>query len=198
MALPGHGFSLQYRVCTSDPEQSLPPNAGGGLSQVLNRSCIPPPHESEQDPHKPHCDHLPSTVDKNTFVQPVFSEWLPQRIRKNLVVKLHRAVVQYKVMRKRAETGVRGAFSPTPSFLNRAHLIFTWLVLFSQSPYNLRARNRVLCLWSWKAESPFQLTLRKLRNDFNTESTLHKVHWNGHIERFSYAIDLIRGIINII
>ena len=69
----GHSFLLQGRVCSAiEPSEShsLPPFCGAGLLQVRVRVLIPLPHDTEQVPHFPHRDHLPSTNIRVTFKVP--------------------------------------------------------------------------------------------------------------------------------
>ena len=47
-SLPGQGASLQALVSSLSPGHDSPPNAGGGLVQVLDRFCTPPPQVTVQ------------------------------------------------------------------------------------------------------------------------------------------------------
>lgn len=60
---PGHEISSLHD-CVSEllPGQLDPRNAGGGLEQVRDRTCVPPPHEREHLPQAFHAAHLPSTA----------------------------------------------------------------------------------------------------------------------------------------
>lgn len=61
ISLPGHGSSLHDRVCSLAPVHCAPPKAGGGLVQVRERPCTPPPHVLVQTLQLLQTVHLPST-----------------------------------------------------------------------------------------------------------------------------------------
>ena len=63
--VPGHGSSLQERACSLLPGHEFPPNCGGGLVQVLDLFCTPPPHVTGQSLQSSQSDQLPSTKDVN-------------------------------------------------------------------------------------------------------------------------------------
>lgn len=60
--VPGQGSSLQERVSSLSPGHEFPPNCGGGLVQVLDLSCTPPPHVTGQSLQSSQSDQFPSTV----------------------------------------------------------------------------------------------------------------------------------------
>ena len=64
--LPGHVTSPHLSDVMSGPSQSLPPNAGVGVSHVRVLVTTPPPHVTAQDDRSPQAPHPPSTGD--TFV----------------------------------------------------------------------------------------------------------------------------------
>ena len=61
-SLPGQGASLQALVSSLSPGHDSPPNAGGGLVQVLDRFCTPPPQVTGQSLQTLQSDQLPSTA----------------------------------------------------------------------------------------------------------------------------------------
>lgn len=63
--VPGQGSSLQERVSSLSPGHEFPPNCGGGLVQVLDLSCTPPPQVTGQSLQSFHSDQFPSTKDVN-------------------------------------------------------------------------------------------------------------------------------------
>ena len=61
-SLPGQGASLQALVSSLSPGHNSPPNAGGGLVQVLDRFCTPPPQVTGQSLQPLQSDQLPSSA----------------------------------------------------------------------------------------------------------------------------------------
>lgn len=55
-----HEWTLQVWYSTPQPEQSVPPCCGGGLSHRLNRERNPPPHDAVHSLQSPQSDHWPS------------------------------------------------------------------------------------------------------------------------------------------
>ena len=60
--LPGQGFWLHNRLSLFGKVHWAPPWASGGLVQVRDRPCIPPPHVLLHLFHNPHTVQLPFTV----------------------------------------------------------------------------------------------------------------------------------------
>ena len=60
--LLGQGSSLQVLVSSLSPGHDSPPKAGGGLVQVLDLFCTPPPHVTGQSLQSFQSDQLPSTI----------------------------------------------------------------------------------------------------------------------------------------
>ena len=60
--LLGHGSSLHGLVSSLSPGHSSPPNAAGGLVQVLDRFCTPPPQVTGQSLQSFQSAQLPSTA----------------------------------------------------------------------------------------------------------------------------------------
>ena len=58
--IPGQAGRVQTSVLVADPEHSLPPLAGAGLSHSLVLVRVPLPQETEQTPSS-NLDHSPST-----------------------------------------------------------------------------------------------------------------------------------------
>ena len=59
--LLGQGSSLHALVSSLSPGHDSPPKAGGGLEQVLDLFCTPPPQVTEQLLQSFQLDQLPST-----------------------------------------------------------------------------------------------------------------------------------------
>lgn len=59
--LLGQGSSLHALVSSPSPVHDSPPKAGGGLVQVLDLFCTPPPQVTEQLLQSFQLDQLPST-----------------------------------------------------------------------------------------------------------------------------------------
>ena len=61
--LPGQGHGLQSSVCESSPTQS---KSRAPLSQARDRTCAPPPQETEHSVQALQLNHLPAvTVNGN-------------------------------------------------------------------------------------------------------------------------------------
>lgn len=60
--LPAQGSALQALVSLAGPEHWAPPPDGGGLVQVRERSCIPPPQVALHSPKGPKSVHPPLTA----------------------------------------------------------------------------------------------------------------------------------------
>ena len=59
--LPAHGSVLQALVSSAGPEHCAPPPDGGGLVQVRECFCCPPPQAALHCPHAPKSVHPPFT-----------------------------------------------------------------------------------------------------------------------------------------
>ena len=63
--LLGHGSSLQERTSLLTPVHSWPPYRGGGLVQVRDRLCVPPPHVTLHSCQSSQAVQFPSTVKEH-------------------------------------------------------------------------------------------------------------------------------------
>ena len=71
--LLGQGSSLQALVSSLSPGHDSPPKEGGGLEQVLDLFCTPPPHVTGQSLQSFQSDQLPST-EKGVAGKTLFQE----------------------------------------------------------------------------------------------------------------------------
>ena len=55
---------LHSRILSLSPVHGFPPWATGGLVQVRERFCFPPPHVTLHSPQDPHIDKPPFTEEK--------------------------------------------------------------------------------------------------------------------------------------
>lgn len=69
MSLLGHGSSLQDWTSLLSPAHSRPPFRGGGLVQVRDLFCVPPPHVTLHSSQAPHAVQFPFTVEEHDNVQ---------------------------------------------------------------------------------------------------------------------------------